>query len=459
MHIRRFDRGYSRRLFLEQMGKGVLATGVLAPLWPTIARSGDASRAYPDELLSIEEYTRGKISVGDTISADNVELVKGLLPEIKYREIRDMGRRLKIGAPTTDIYKLSPHDYLEATFRNQGKARFSKKLGFVADQRGKPWIGGNPFPDAKSGLELFAGLTMSWGRHDASLYCIKAECLDPEGVVDYRYQMVWAELATVARVSMQPQPYWGGRDGLLRYQSVIFTSPRQTAGTSFLNTWYYDQHQFPELVGYLPAFHRVRDYPSSQRFEPLVPGSTLFLSDAWAAGDPLYTWGNYKIVGRGPALAGLTEGWNADHPNWEHPTHGGPKGKTFFDTVVEMVPEAIEVEAEPVGYPRAPVGKKRVWFDARTGLPIGMNSYDRKGEPWRSFDGSYAWYKTEDGRAVMAGGHPYWSWGHVHAHDIQSGRMTRLEQVKQVSGGHEMRVNEPIYDDYLTVQALRRMGS
>lgn len=459
MHIKRFDRDYSRRFFLEQMGKGVLAAGVLAPLWPTISKAGDVSQAYPDELLSIDEYTKGKVSVGDVITADNVELVRDILPEIKYREVRDLGRRLKVGATATDVYRLSPHEYLEATLRNQGKAQFSKKLGYVADQKGDPWIGGNPFPDAKTGLELFAGLTMSWGRHDASLYCIKADCIDAEGAVDYNYEMVWAELATVARTAMKPMPYMKGRKNLLRYQSVVFVHPRQTAGTSFLNTWYYDQHEFPELVGYIPAFHRVRKYPSSQRFEPLVPGSTLFLSDAWAAGDPLYTWGNYKIVGRGPLLAGVSGGWNADHPNWEHPTHGGPKGETFFDSVVEMVPETVAVDVEPIGFPRAPVGKKRVWFDVRTGLPVGMNTYDRKGDLWRTFDGSYAYYKTDDGRTVMDGDHPYWSWGTVHAFDIQTGRMTRMQQVKKVSHGHTMKVNEPIYDDYLTTQALRRMGT
>ena len=70
------------------------------------------------------------------------------------------------------------------------------------------------------------------------------------------------------------------------------------------------------------------------------------MSDAWCAGDPLYTWGNYRIVSRGPMLAGVSGGWNPAHPNWEHGTHGGPKGKTFWDTTVELVPEAIVVDAE-----------------------------------------------------------------------------------------------------------------
>jgi hypothetical protein len=227
---------------------------------------------------------------------------------------------------------------------------------------------------------------------------------------------------------------------------------------AYLNVWPYDQSQFPELYGYLPSFKRVRRFPTNQRFEPLNPGSELYLSDAWAAGDPFLTWGNYRIAHRGPYLAAVSGGWNSAHPNWQHKTHGGPKGTHFWDTAVELVPEVIVVEAEPTMYPRAPVSKKRVWFDARTLLPLAMVSYDRRGQPFRHFDGSFSVY--DDGRGkVMDGKNPYWSWSTVHAYNVQTNRMTRLEQVREVAGGHTMRVNDPgIYEKYLTVSALQRMG-
>ena len=57
MKVARFDRGYSRRKFLADASKGVLSTGVLMPLWQAIASEGDITKAYPDELLSIEAYT------------------------------------------------------------------------------------------------------------------------------------------------------------------------------------------------------------------------------------------------------------------------------------------------------------------------------------------------------------------------------------------------------------------
>src|ERR1700741_1324068 len=159
MHIRRYDAGFSRRHFLKATAAGASA-GVLMPLWQALAATGDASKAYPEELLSIEGYTKGKIKTGDEITAANVEYVKDLLEPIRYEQIVKQGRRLKVVKTTTDVMKLSPWDYLEATVRNAGKARFDAK-GNVVTGEGEPWIGGNPFPDAKSGIELFAAQTLS----------------------------------------------------------------------------------------------------------------------------------------------------------------------------------------------------------------------------------------------------------------------------------------------------------
>jgi hypothetical protein len=60
----------------------------------------------------------------------------------------------------------------------------------------------------------------------------------------------------------------------------------------------------------------------------------------------------------------------------------------------------------------------------------------------------------------MEGNHPYWSWCVVHAFNVQTSRMTRLEQVREIDGGHRMRVNDPeIYEKYLTVSALQSIGT
>ncbi|CAA0092489.1 Uncharacterised protein [Zhongshania aliphaticivorans] len=456
MHLHKWSSRLNRRDFLRY-GSAFAGAGVLAPLWSTIASAGDVSKAYPDELLSIESYTRGKIKVGDYITADNVELVKELLDPAKYKHVSEMGRKLKVVATTTDWMKMGPWEYQNATLSNQGMARFDK-AGNVRVADGSPWIGGHPFPGSDSALELFAGLTLSWGRHDANLFAMKEYDVNPLGEIDYQYDLVWAELSPVGRLVLEPQPYWPKHRDKLRFNTVVYTSPESERGASYLNVWPYDQNKFPDLYGYVPYFRRIRQFPTNQRFEPLVPGSALYLSDAWAAGDPLHAWGNYKVIGRQPMLAGLSSGWNSDHDNWEHGVHGGPKGDSFFDSVVEMVPEAIICEAEPIGFPRAPISKKRVWFDARNQMPLAMVTFDRAGVPFRSFDGCYCQFENGT-KNVMNGKHPYWSWAYFHAYEFQSGRITRVEHVKELKGGHKSSVNDPsIFPRYLTHSALSRLG-
>jgi hypothetical protein len=287
MRLLKYDHGYSRRHFLKQVARGTASAGVLMPVWDAIAATGEVNKAYPDELLSIEGYTKGKIKTGDEINASNVELVKNLLEPIRYEQILKNGRKLRVVKTTTDVMRLSPWEYIEATLKNAGKAKFDAQGNIINAADGQPWIGGNPFPDPKTGIELFAAQTLSWGRHDASFYAVKINDVAVDGETRFRYEGGWAELNSVARVSMDPKPYWPAHKDKLRFQTVFFTSPQQFRGTSFLNIWDYDQRKFPALYGYVADFRRIRQFPADQRFEPLLPGTTLYLSDAWAAGDPL----------------------------------------------------------------------------------------------------------------------------------------------------------------------------
>jgi hypothetical protein len=47
----------------------------------------------------------------------------------------------------------------------------------------------------------------------------------------------------------------------------------------------------------------------------------------------------------------------------------------------------------------------------------------------------------------------------VHSHDIQTNRMSRFIQAKKVTGGYESAWNQgSIYDQYMTLQAIGRLG-
>ncbi|MBL6751370.1 MAG: DUF1329 domain-containing protein, partial [Nevskia sp.] len=137
-------------------------------------------------------------------------------------------------------------------------------------------------------------------------------------------------------------------------------------------------------------------------------------------------------------------------------------GQTFFDTSFELIPECIVVEAEPTGFPRAPVSKKRVYLDARNSVFPTYITFDRRGEMWKSFEPGFCQYSNDKLTIKDPEGYPDWSWLYVHSHDIQSNRMDRIEHAYDCAGGYVSRLTdagEDVYNKYMTVQAISRLGS
>ena len=71
---------WSRRNFLKQTGAWAGA-GLLQPVLLLIGAGKSIAAAYPEEILSIEKFTRGKVKPGMIISKDNADLVKDFSPE------------------------------------------------------------------------------------------------------------------------------------------------------------------------------------------------------------------------------------------------------------------------------------------------------------------------------------------------------------------------------------------
>lgn len=460
MRVLNYSDGWTRRHFLNTVGRGVAAAGVLAPLWNVISDTGTAEAAYPPELHSIEAYTRGKLKPGQELNADNVDIVKDLLDPIAYWEIKHDKRVVDLHPETKKIDELNPPGYIKATIRNKGVHHFGPH-GNVWTKSGKPWIGGNPFPDPKNGLEAVMPAGLSWGRHDDALHPIKEWDTNPAGDTQYHYQFAFMEYQTVGRLVMDPKPYLTGHENELRRVPDMILAPEDYFGTAYLQIWPYNQHKFPQFYEYSPVSERVLSLPTNQRFEPLLPGEPYFATMTWDVGDPVLTWGNFKIVGRGPFLCGL-QCPIYRNPGWLYKTCGGKSGTKYFRTWMQLVPEAIIVDYEPTSYPRAPISKKRTWFDARTGQPLVTNTYDRQGKLWQQWEGGFAWYDKAD-RGVdwpSTAPHSFWFWTHVHAVDIQSGRLARLQLTPEVKGGHKLQLNNPaLWGDYCSLGELRRMGA
>ncbi|MDP6183692.1 MAG: DUF1329 domain-containing protein [Gammaproteobacteria bacterium] len=460
MRIRKYDFDYSRRFFLEKTARGLGGAGVLGALWPEICRSGEIDRAYPEELTDIEAYTKGAVKVGDVIDADNIDLVQDIVDPVLYEEVKQDRRKFFIESPATDIETMFPPYFLDATIRNQGRAVFGGD-GNVYTDDGAPWVGGLPFPDPQTGEEAIANITLSWGRHDSAMYAVPSLVVNANGDIAYEYDFMWAELQCTGLVRPDaPGPYLPGHEDKVRFQTILFTHTNDVRGSAFLNIWKYDQNEFPDLFGYLPQFKRVRRFPANQRFEPYMPGMNLFLSDAWASGDPMLTWGNFKIVHRGPFLGSTHNQWLPANDNWLPPLIGGAKDQTYFYVGKSLIPEVIVFEGEPIGYPRAPVSKRRVYVDARNmGIPQAI-SYDRQGLPWKGFEAGAGQRKAGEYEIRAGDGRPEWSWDWVISHDVQANNVTRFHQGEECRGSWRSKLDpdEDVYSNYMTVQALRRLG-
>ena len=461
MYIRRFDFDYARRQLLARSAVGVGSAGVLRALWPEMCKAGDIARAYPEELTNIEAFTRGRVKVGDVIDQNSIDLVQDLVDPILYQEVKQDGRKFFIQDTPTTIETLFPPYFLDATLRNQGQAVFDA-VGNIYTREGKPWIGGLPFPDPQTGDQAIANLTLSWGRHDKAIYCFPAQVTGADGEHAYEYDFVWAEQQCTGLVHPDAHgPYLLGQEDKTRLQCIWFTYTLDVKGSAFLSIWHYDQRQIPELFGYLPSLQRVRRFPANQRFEPYMPGLNLYLSDAWAAGDPMLTWGNYRIIHRGPMLASSHHQWRPENDNWTHPLCGGKRDKSYWYVGKSLVPEVLVFECEPVSYPNAPVSKRRVFVDVRNMSVLQAITYDRREEMWKGFE-TGAGQRLQGEHAILTkDGRPEWSFNWLISHDLQSNRVTRVLQGEKCRGPWHTALDpaQDLMHDFMTEQALRRLGS
>jgi hypothetical protein len=462
MHVRKYDKLYTRRQCLEGWGKAAAGAGILMPLFDAWAGSGDVRAAYPDEALQIETYSRGAVKPGGMLDAGNVDSVKDLLDPITYLQIKTHGRICRVKETTTDINRLNPIPYLEATARNAGQARLDP-TGNVVTADGKPWIGGNPFPNPDDAQKIVAAHALNWGRMDQASTPYRLEVVDYDGNTTYAYDFYWVEVYAAGRTVLEPQPYMPGHEDKLKFQTSLMTYPADISGTAALSIWDYDQSRFPRLQTYSPMNKRVRRMPGNQRFEPMMPGASTNASDTWAIGDPYMTWGNFKLLGKTPFIGAASGNWHHTDPNWLPERVGGRNGRLFPLTTVELIPEAFVVELEPVTYANAPLSRKRVWFDARTLMPMAMIGFDKAGQ----LTVGYTLLYDEFAKGDQFISHtfpkpskiPYWGYTGGIYQNLGTNSINLMLQPREVSSGYTLRANDPdAYSRYCTIDALPQLG-
>lgn len=438
---------WTRRGFLKRAGAWAGA-GLLQPVLSLIGAGKSIAAAYPEEVLSIEKYTKGRVKPGMVISKDNADLVKDLCPEGLYIELT-RGREIKIAETTMQLNSFLPDYWIEATLRNKGIAMLDKG-GQLWTKDGKPWIGGDPFPEPQTGLEAMYNHYVNFRRYDDMQYPFVELDIDSEGRLVRRTDGFFPIIYTVGRQVVDPKPSIPSYATELYRQGITFVQPFDVYGLSITTTIPYNQKEYPNTEAYIPTLRRVRRLPTTQRFEPGRPYGTWFISDINLHNDPLQTW-SWKLIGRKPML-------------YPAPVNIGAyaKGATKNDFVMaysqekyprttwELRPEVLMVEGV-ANLEGSPYSKKVLYLDAIIRRADCADMWDRAGKIWRWMVFLFGNYQLPNGKRVILDATLFWA-------DLQRDYRTNIWQLPEV-GGQKVDVNAGLkIEDYVTAAAMLRFA-
>jgi len=262
-------------------------------------------------LLAIMQTAHAEEPVpGAVISSDNLAeyeqyFTSGAIELIKR------GATFKV-MPTTPNEKLHNKVWAAATQANKGKAKVSD-IGTLSTLDDQPWIGGTPFPEPESGMEIMANFQSAylglegddWGSVDGPkapfsrfLY------INDKGAI-YKDTLVGgSEYHMNGRLNFGPLGTVPGHEDETLRRIFVFMAPYDVKGIVTLDIQYRDGAKLPDSYIYLPNFRRVRRVATSNRADS-VAGSEFGVSDLGGFADPLGMW-DYKILEKRKMLVATT---------------------------------------------------------------------------------------------------------------------------------------------------------
>jgi Protein of unknown function (DUF1329) len=441
----------NRRQFLKT-GATFLGAGLLQPVLPLIGAGKDVSAAYPDEILSIEKYSHGKVKPGDIISKDNADLVKDFAPEGLYAELLH-GREIKIAEASLKPQALVPVPWIDATLKNQDQAILDAK-GQLWTKGGQPWIGGYPFPKAKTALEAMWNHFFNYFGLDDSFTITKEVIVDHGGSVLRNSDGVSVNIQPVGRVAVDPIPVDENFKEYLLRTSVVILSPFDDFGTSVMNSVYYDGDKMPTTDGYIPTLKRVRKFPSNDRFDPVGPYSVGTVSEYYIQGDPLLTW-SWDLVATkpllGPSPANIGGRANEQGRKPDEFVHAYSEAK-YPRSTWELRPEILVIDGT-CHIDGCPYTKKRVYYDAIYGRAQLADIYDKAGKLWK-----FIVFYFGDTGSKDKGGNPIPCRSGIVFADVQNDYHDNIFDFNELNG-QKFSANTGLkINDWLTPGALQRQA-
>ena len=384
--------------------------------------SAEPSSAIP----TIEELTNGKVKVGDSITKDNVDLVKDLLPVGVY-ELVKRGMVLIIGEHYP-LDKLVPKYFVEATNANKGKATIDEN-GIVRLKDGSLWPGGLPFPEPKTGMEVLANLKYGAAADDISFKNQWLSFISKEGEIYKKFKQLVAYCNMTHRLKCPPLGAYPGYENENWRRMQSFRDPLDMRGLGQFSIRYYNDTKDSDTgFAYLPAFKRTLRV-SATTWQDNIGGSDVLYCDAAGINDPISYW-NYKLIGKKFMLTTATKTpLDAKGPCPLSNEEGDFNTKNLkFDVgqkfprvwwavtpvyVLEATPKMSHVYGKKVIYMAAPPFWVP-WFQT-----LAQDIYDRQMKLYKAY---IAWL----GGYICQDGDNYAQWYGFDMNDLQTGHSTRI---------------------------------
>jgi len=439
---------WTRRNFLKKVGVWAGA-GLLQPVLSLIGAGKSIGAAYPEEVMSIEKYSRGKIKPGMIISKENVELIKDISPEGLVVELQ-RGAQIKIAETTTRAEATQPKFWLDATLRHKGQAVLDKN-GQLWHKSGGPWIGGAPFPEPKTALEAMWDYKFSPRRYDNLIVASKPTHIDTNGTVVRQDEAIFMQIQAVGRLVIDPKPIVTKYKDELHRNLLSINKPFDSYGLGVASTVYYDASRLPETDLYIPTLRRTRRVPSTQRFEPATPYNVAYTTDFDIQADPVLTW-SWTLAGRKPMLGPSPSNLGARAKGATKADFVFPDfPEKFPRSTWELRPEMLLLDGVP-HLPGANYSRKRVYFDAIYLITEQADIWDMAGKLWKYL--LFIWGDT--GVSDNAGGTAPDLTGIVFA-DLQRDFHSNVSFHDRL-GDSVFKVNSPdlTIDDWATPSAMLR---
>lgn len=360
------------------------------------------------------------VTPGAVITSANYKSFDGLdtlLPPHLYARLEpgawDPIKEIRVGE--TDHF-FPTREYIEGTKANRYTA-----TGYTI----RDWKGGLPFPKPKSGDEVLINYLYRYWVDDLT-FRFKWHLVGSSDNLERTIAGRIYGMRLNGRTLTDPKPQYSAAEAdVLEKIGTLIESPKDVRGLALSRTRHVDMTVSDSIQSYLPALRRVRRLSGRDTQDPIA-GTDLTWDDYLAFYQQVSPDNvEVKLVGEGELL----------HPSaYTKPLEGGGYKRNVSDfdqndmTVTFKKWQRrpvwiIDVISKDTSYMYS---KRRMWVDREVPNIIHVETWDRKGNPWKTLQGSFTYNPTNGDSAN-------WDWADF-ADNISKHRTTWIFEWESLPG-------------------------